>query len=68
MYLRKSRFRKIWLDKWLKSRISEDPYTENAANVSKHFWNLNDSTFTIFINHWEGSCIRKSLFSLYTKS
>ena len=62
MYLGKYRFPKTWLDKWLKSRVSEDPETENAENVSKDCWNLNDSTFTEFSNDWEGSCIRKSLF------
>ena len=61
------RFRKTCLDKCLKSRVSEDPQTENTADVSKHCCNLNDSTFTIFINHWEGSCIGKSLFQGYTK-
>ena len=62
MYFRKYRFPKTWLYKWLKNRVSEDPQTDNVANLSKHSWNLNDSTFTIFINHWEGSCIGKSLF------
>ena len=52
---------KIWLDKYLKSRASEDPERDNKENESKSFSNLNDSTFTIFINHCEGSCIRKSL-------
>ena len=49
--------RKIWLHKCLKSRLSEDPYTENTANGSKHCSNLNDRTFRIFINQCEGSCI-----------
>ena len=52
---------KIWLDKYLKSRASEDPERDNKENESQNFSNLNDSTFTIFINHCEGSCIRKSL-------
>ena len=62
MYFRKYRLRKKWLDKCLKSRVSEDPYTDNKANGSKHCCNLNSSTFRIFINHCEGSCIGKSLF------
>ena len=57
MYFGKYRFPKTWVDKWLKSGVSEDPQTDSGANVSKHCWNLNDRTFTIFINHWEGSCI-----------
>ena len=52
---------KIWLDKYLKSRASENPERDNNENESKNFSNLNDSTFTIFINHCEGSSIRKSL-------
>ena len=32
------------------------------ANGSKHCWNLNSNSFTIFINHCEGSYIGKSLF------
>ena len=51
MYFRKYRLRKIWLDKYLKSRVSDDPYTDNKENGSKQCSNLNDSTFTIFINH-----------------
>ena len=61
MSFEKSRLRKKWLDKCLKSPISEDPYTENMASLSKHCCNLNGSTFTIFIKHFEGSCVGKSL-------
>ena len=50
MYFRKHRFRKTWLDKCLKRCASEDPSTDNMANGSKNGSNLNDSTFTIFIN------------------
>ena len=32
------------------------------VNGSKHCWNLNSSSFTIFINHCEGSYIGKSPF------
>ena len=63
MYFGKSRLGKIWLDKCLKSRVLEDPETDNMENGSKHCWNLNDTNFTIFINHCECSCIGKSLFS-----
>ena len=61
-YFPKQRLRKTWLDICLKSCVSEDPQTDNMANGSKHCGNLNDSTFTIFINHCECSCIGKSLF------
>ena len=62
MYFRKNRLRKIWLDKCVESCVSKDPETEKKANRSKHCCNLNGSTFTIFINYCEGSCIGKSLF------
>ena len=51
MYFRNYRHRKTWLDKCVKSRVPEDRLTDNMANGSKHCWNLNESTFTIFINH-----------------
>ena len=62
MYFRNSGLRKTSLDKCLKSRVSEDPWTHNITNGLKHCCNMNDSTFTIFINHCEGNCVRKSLF------
>ena len=62
MSFRKYRLRKTWLDKHLKSRVPEDSYTNNIANGSKICCNLNGSTFKIFINHWEVSCIGESLF------
>ena len=39
MYLPKYRLRKTWLDKCLKRRVSEDPWTENMENWSKQFSN-----------------------------
>ena len=54
--------RKIWLDKCLKSRVSEDPWTDNRTNGSTRCCDLNVSTFTLFINHSEGNCIRGILF------
>ena len=62
MYFRKNRLRKTWLDKCLESRVFGDPSTDNMANGSKHCCSLNDSTFTIFINHCGGSCIGENLF------
>ena len=41
---------KMELHKCLKSPISEDPLTSDMVNGSKHYWNLNDTTFTIFID------------------
>ena len=62
MYILKYLLGKTWLDKCLKSHVSDDPYTHKEENALKYCSNLNDSPFTIFINHSEGSCIRKSLF------
>ena len=62
MFFLKYRLRKIWLDKCLKSRVLEDPYKDNMANGWIHCCNLNGSTFSIFIKHFEGRSVGKSLF------
>ena len=62
MYFEKSRLLKIWLDKCLKTRVSDDPYTDNMANGLKHCCNLNGSTFAIFIKHFVGRWVGKSFF------
>ena len=41
--------RKTWLDNCLKSLVSNDPSTSNMVNGANHCWNLNDSSFTVFI-------------------
>ena len=56
------RLQKTWLDQCLKSFVSQNPSTDNMANGSKHCCSLNDSTFSIFINHSQGSFTGKSLF------
>ena len=56
------------LDQSLKSRVSEDPSIHNMTNGSKQWSNLDDSTFTTFINHCKRSSTGKSLFWWYTKS
>ena len=58
---------KTWLDEY-KSPVSEDRSTSNIVNVPKHCWNLYHSTFIIFIFHWKGNSLRKSLSYWYTKS
>ena len=55
MYLRNYKLGKTWLDKCLKSPVSEHPLTGNAVNGPKHLFSLNYSTFTIFIDHCEGN-------------
>ena len=62
MYFENSGLRKTSLDKCLKSLLSEDPSIENIRNGLKYCRNMNNSTFTIFINHCEGNCVGKSLF------
>ena len=62
MYHRIYRLQKTWLDQCLKSCVSQDPSIDNMPNVSKHCYNLNDSTLTIFINHCGGNYVGKSLF------
>ena len=47
--------RKTWLDIWLKSPVSEDSLTGNMVNGTKHCCNLNDSTVTLFSDHFEGN-------------
>ena len=48
--------------KCLKGRVSEDPSTDSITNGLKHCCNVNDSTFTIFINHCAGNCVGKGPF------
>ena len=55
MYVRNCRSGKPWLDKCLKGPVSEDPLKINIANGPKHFSNLKDSTFGIFIDQCEGN-------------
>ena len=55
MYFRNCGLQKTWLDKCLKSPVSEDPLTGNLVNVPKHCFNLNYSTFTMFIDQCEGN-------------
>ena len=63
MYFLNYRLRKTWLDQCLKNCVAENRSTDIVANGSKHCCNLKDNTFTIFINHCEGSCIGKVSFS-----
>ena len=62
MHFQNSGLRKTLLKKCLKSSVSEDPWTDNITNGLKHCCNLNDSSFTIFMNECQGNCVGKSLF------
>ena len=46
-----------WLGKCLKSLVSEDHSTSNMVNGPKNSRNLDNRTFTIFIDHCEDSSI-----------
>ena len=52
---------KSWLDKCLKSPVSEDPSTSNMVNMPKHCRNLHHNTFIIFIDHCQGNWAGKGL-------
>ena len=60
--------RKTWLEKCLKTPVSEDPSTSNMGNGRKHCSKLKDSIFTIFIDHCEGNFAWKSISEWYAKS
>ena len=62
MYLQMYPLQKTWLDKCPKSRVSQDASTDNITNGSQNSCNLNESTFTIFINNCGGNYVGKSLF------
>ena len=53
MYFRNYGLRKTWLEKCLRSPVSEDPSTGNMVNELKHCFNLNKSTLSIFTDHCE---------------
>ena len=53
------------LDKCLKSPDLEDRSTRNLVVGPKYCWNLNTSTFIIFIDHFEGNSFRRSLSKWY---
>ena len=61
MYFRNYGLPKTWLDKCVKSPVSEDPSKSNMVNAPKLCSNFKDTFFTIFLDHWEVNCRRKSL-------
>ena len=68
MYCRNYELPKSWLDKCLKSSILDKPLTSNLVNGPKHCYTLDDSTFTMFIDHCESNCVGKSLFQCTANS
>ena len=61
MYFRKYGLQKTCLNKCLKSFVPADLWTSNIVNRTKDFSNLNDTTFSIIIDHCKGNCFGKNL-------
>ena len=61
MYLGNYGLRKRWLEKCLKSPLTDEPSTSNMVNGSKYFWILDDGIFPIFIDHCEHNSVGKNL-------
>ena len=52
MFFPNYRLRKTWLDKLLKSLVSEHCSTVNMLKGPKHSWNLYGRTFVMFVPRW----------------
>ena len=59
---------KTWLDKCLKSTVSEDPSTSNMVKVPKHCSNLHRITFIKYFDHFQVNGVGKSLCYCQEKS
>ena len=59
MYFRNYGLPKTSFDQCLKSPVSEHPSKSNNLNGAKHYSNLEDNPFTIFLDHWEVNCWQK---------
>ena len=63
MYFRNYGRRKTWSDKSLKSSVWDDPSTGNMVNGPKHWFNLNGSFFTIFVDAVKVNDLEKTTLS-----
>ena len=61
MYFSYYRLWKTWLNKSLEIPFWDDPSRSNMLSGSKHFWNLNGTTFTLFIDNCEGNSVGKKV-------
>ena len=59
---------KRWLDKCLKSTVSEDPSTSNMVKVPKHCWILHHITFIRYFDHFQENGVGKRLSYWHEKS
>ena len=55
MYITNYRLQNVWLDKCLKSLVSEDHSRNNMVNGPKHCCNLKASNFTRTIDGYESN-------------
>ena len=65
MYFRNCGLRNTWLYNCLECPVSEDLSTGNTVIRPKHCSSLNDSTFTIYINHCESLSDMQNLKIIY---
>ena len=65
IYFRNYLLRKTWLDKCLKSLVSEEPLTTNIVNRPKHCWNLNESIYNIYWSLKRQLSWKKSLLGIW---
>ena len=61
MYFSTCELWKRLLDKYLKRPVSDDASTTNMMEGPKHCSNLEDSTFSIFIDYCDCNSVGKSL-------
>ena len=64
-YLRNYGLWKTWLDNIIKIPVSEERLTSNMVNVPKHCRNLNDGTFTRFIDKWRNLNWKRSVLVIW---
>ena len=67
MYFRNYGLPKTCLNKCLKNPVLEETSSSGMVNEKKHCWNLDDTTFTIVIDHSEGNWLSKNLSYWYAK-
>ena len=59
MYFGTYGLQKTWSDKCLKGPVWDDPSSSNMLKRLKLYANVNDSTFTTFMEPFEGSLVEK---------
>ena len=67
MYFRNYRLRKTYFNNYLKNPVLEDTSPSGMVNGNKIFWNLDERTFRIVIDQWEGNKAGKNLSYWYAK-